>query len=113
MINTTDFQELETSLPGDWVRDNGDIYSFTTDKMELRDERLFRELYVRHAGDRPQSLRYALTIADDYCGILLNEDEFIVLQLIKHSDGSAMMEWQDNAGGLIRFDRAPSYVRTP
>ncbi len=65
MINTTDFQEFEISLPGDWLRkDNGDTYSFTVDKMEIRDERLFRQLYIRHAGDRPggqqESIRYAL-----------------------------------------------------
>jgi hypothetical protein len=108
MINTTDFQEFEVTLPGDWLRrDKGDTYSFTVDKMEIRDERLFRQLYVRHPGKPPQSLLYALTIEDDYCGILLNEDEFIVRRLVKHSDGSAMMEWEDSAGGLIVFEKLP------
>jgi hypothetical protein len=116
MINTTDFQELEVSLPGDWLRkDNGDTYSFSTDKMELSDERLFRELYVRHADGKPEAARYALTIEDEYCGILLNEDEFIVRQLVKHSDGSAFMEWEDPAGGRIFFERLPKAAekRTP
>jgi hypothetical protein len=112
MINTTDFQELEVSLPGDWLRkDNGDTYSFTTDKMELRDERMFRDLHVRRAGGQPMSLRYALTIEDDYCGIMLNDDEFIVRRLVKHGDGSAQMEWQDSAGGLIVFDKLPQAAR--
>ena len=81
MINTTDLQELEISLPGDWLRkDNGDTYSFTTDKMELRDERMFREVKVQPQGGKPvYSLRYALTIEDDYCGVMLNDDEFVVL----------------------------------
>ena len=108
MINTTDLQELEISLPGDWLRkDNGDTYSFTTDHMELRDERMFRDLHIRRADGQPMSLRYALTIEEDYCGIMLNDDEFIVRRLVKHSDGSAMMEWQDSAGGLIVFDKLP------
>jgi hypothetical protein len=116
MINTTDFQELEVSLPGDWLRkDNGDTYSFSTDKMELSDERLFRELYVRHPDGKPEALRYALTIEADYCGILLNEDEFIVRRLAKYSDGSAFMEWEDTAGGRIIFERLPEAAveRTP
>jgi hypothetical protein len=108
MINTTDLQELEISLPGDWLRkDNGDTYSFTTDHMELRDERMFRDLHIRRSEGQPMSLRYALTIEEDYCGIMLNDDEFIVRRLVKHSDGSAMMEWQDSAGGLIVFDKLP------
>jgi hypothetical protein len=108
MINTTDLQELEISLPGDWLRkDNGDTYSFTTDHMELRDERMFRDLHIRRSDGQPMSLRYALTIEEDYCGIMLNDDEFIVRRLVKHSDGSAMMEWQDSAGGLIVFDKLP------
>jgi len=118
MINTTDFQELETTLPGDWVRtDNGDVYSFTTDKMELRDERLFRELKIRHKddssskaastskGESPLSVQYALTIEDDYCGILLDTEEFIVIRLDKHSDGSAQMEWRDKVNSLIEFEK--------
>ena len=108
MINTTDLQELEVSLPGDWLRkDNGDTYSFTTDNMKLRDERLFRDLHVRRKGGQTMSLRYALTIEEDYCGVMLNDDEFIVRRLVKHEDGSAMMEWQDSAGGLIVFDKLP------
>lgn len=113
MINTTDLQELEISLPGDWLRtDNGDTYSFTTDNMELRDERMFRDLHIRRAAGQAMSLRYALTIEDDYCGVMLNDDEFIVRRLVKHEDGSAMMEWQDSAGGLIVFDKLPQAART-
>jgi hypothetical protein len=108
MINTTDLQELEITLPGDWVRnDKGDTYSFTTDHMELRDERMFRDLHIRLRDGKSMSLRYALTIEDDYCGVMLNDDEFIVRRLAKHSDGSAQMEWEDSAGGLITFDRLP------
>ena len=111
MINTTDFQEFEISLPGDWLRkDNGDMYSFTVDKMEVRDERLFRQLYIRRRGAQPQSLQYALTIEDDYFGIMLNEEEFVVRQLVKHSDGSAMMEWEDKAGLSIVFEKQLSGV---
>jgi hypothetical protein len=106
MINTTDFQELETTLPGDWLRkDNGDVYSFTTDKMELRDERLFRELKIRHKDGSLLSAQYALTIEDDYCGILLDTDEFIVLRLDKHLDGSIQMEWQDRENGITEFEK--------
>src|SRR6202012_5914846 len=98
MINTTDLQELEVSLPGDWLRkDNGDTYSFTADKMEIRDERMFRALNIRQPDGKIQSLKYALTIEDDYCGIMLDDDEFIVQSLNKRSDGSASMEWQDSA----------------
>jgi hypothetical protein len=106
MINTTDLQELEISLPGDWLRkDNGDTYSFTNDKMELRDERLFKDLHIRRKEGQPMLLRYALTIEQDYCGIMLNDDEFIVRSLTKNSDGSASMEWEDSAGGLITFEK--------
>ena len=66
MINTTDLQELEISLPGDWLRkDNGDTYSFTTDHMELHDERMFRDLHIRRKDGQPMTLRYALTIEED------------------------------------------------
>jgi hypothetical protein len=83
--------------------------------MELSDERLFRELYVRHGDGKPEAARYALTIEADYCGILLNEDEFIVLRLAKYGDGSAFMEWEDKAGGRIIFERLPNAAekRTP
>jgi hypothetical protein len=108
MINTTDFQELETTLPGDWLRkDNGDVYSFTTDKMVLREERLFRELKIRHKDGSSLSAQYALTIEDDYCGILLDTDEFIVLRLDKHPDGTIQMEWQDRENGLVGFEKRP------
>lgn len=106
MINTTDLQELEVSLPGDWLRkDNGDTYSFTVDRMKIVDDRLFRELYVQHPDGKPEEARYALAIKDDYCGLYINEDEFIVRRLAKFSDGSAIMEWEDRAGGKILFER--------
>src|SRR5579871_2788761 len=108
MINTTDLQELEVSLPGDWLRkDNGDTYSFTNDRMELDNERLFRQLRVRHADGRTENARYALTLEDDYCGILLNDEEFVVLRLAKFSEGSAFMEWENSAGGRIVLERLP------
>ena len=106
MINTTDFRELEVSLPGDWLRkDNGDTYSFTPDRMQLEDERLFRKLHVRHREGQPEDVKYALTLEDDYCGILLDGDEFRIRRLAKFSDGSAFMEWEDKAGGRILFER--------
>jgi hypothetical protein len=106
MINTTDFQELEISLPGDWLRkDNGDTYSFTVDRMQIDDDRLFRGLHVRHRDGRPEDGRYALTVEEKYFGILLNDDEFKIRRLAKFSDGSAFMEWEDPAGGLILFER--------
>ncbi len=113
MINTTDLDEFETSLPGEWLRrDNDDIYSFTTDKMELQNDRLFKQLRVRHAaGGEPESVRYAITVEDDYCGVLLNDDLFIVRRLRKDRDGSAAMEWEDKAGGLIIFERLPHALR--
>jgi hypothetical protein len=106
MINTTDFQELEVSLPGDWLRkDNGDTYSFTADRMQIDDDRLFRELHVRHRDGGPEDGRYALTVEEECCGILLNNDEFKIRRLAKFSDGSAFMEWEDRAGDRILFER--------
>jgi hypothetical protein len=108
MINTTDFRELEVSLPGDWLRkDNGDTYSFTADRMEIHDDRLFRGLHVRHRDGRPEQGRYALTLEEQYCGILLNNDEFKIRRLAKFSDGSAFMEWEDRTGSRILFERLP------
>ena len=108
MINTTDLQELEVSLPGDWLRkDNGDTYSFTPDQMKIEDDRLFRELHVRHHDGRLEEVRYALTVEDEYCGILLNQEEFKVRRLAKFSDGSAFMEWEDRAGARILLERLP------
>ena len=110
MINQTDFNEFEVSLPGDWLRkDNGDTWSFTVNKMEIRDERLFRQLEIQHAsGAPPESLQYALTIEEDYCGLLVGEQEFIVRQIIKKEDGSASMEWEDSAGATIEFIHRPA-----
>lgn len=108
MINTTDFNELEVSLPGDWLRkDNGDTYSFTVDRMKIDDERLYRELHIRHRDGRPEEARYALTVDGDYCGIMLNDEEFAILRLAKFGDGSAIMEWEDRAGGRIILERLP------
>ena len=108
MINRTDFRELEVSLPGDWLRkDNGDTYSFTAERMEIRDDRLFREVHVRHRDGRPEEGRYALTLEEDYCGILLDGDEFKIRRLAKFSDGSAFMEWEDRAGRRILLERLP------
>ncbi|HLZ87874.1 MAG TPA: hypothetical protein VKQ52_11555 [Puia sp.] len=108
MINTIDLAECEVLLPGDWVqKGSGDIYSFTSDKMELRDQRLFRELYILEKGKpREQPIPYALTIKDDYCGILVGEEEFIILSITGEVNGSATMEWQDAAGRTLGFDRA-------
>ncbi|HTR31083.1 MAG TPA: hypothetical protein VMH27_17550 [Puia sp.] len=109
MINTTDLQELEVSLPGDWLRkDNGDTYSFTPDQMKIEDGRLFRDLHVRHPDGRMEEIRYALTVEDDYCGILLNQEEFKVRRLSKFADGAAIMEWEDRAGRRIVFERYPA-----
>lgn len=108
MINTTDLQELEISLPGDWLRkDNGDTYSFTVDRMQFNDDRLYRGLHVLHPSGPPEEARYALTVEEDYCGILLNDKEYIVKRLAKFRDGSAFMEWGDRSGGSIFFERLP------
>lgn len=105
MINTTDLSECEVSLPGEWERtDNGDIYAFTVDKMEIRDERLFKQLMIRHSNPpREESLKYALTIKDNFCGVLVGKDEFIIRELTKKEDGGAYMEWEDAIGKTIRF----------
>ena len=110
MINQTDFNEFEVSLPGDWLRkDNGDTWSFTVNKMQIRDERLFRQLEIRHAsGTPPESLQYALTIESDYIGLMVGQKKFIVRQIIKKDDGSAYMEWEDKAGATIEFTHPPA-----
>jgi hypothetical protein len=108
MFNTTDLQELEVSLPGDWLRkDNGDTYSFTVDRMTIDDERLFREMHVRHRDGLQEEARYALTVEEDYCGILVNNEEFIVRRLAKFGDGSAFMEWEDRIGSRLFLERLP------
>lgn len=106
MINTTDLSECEVSLPGDWTRmDNGDIYSFTVDNMQISDERLFRQLKIRHASPPgEETLKYALTIKDDYCGVLIGEEEYLIRELTKKEDGSATMEWENEKGTTIRFN---------
>jgi hypothetical protein len=107
MINTIDLQECEILLPGDWTRlDSGDTWTFTTDKMQLRDERLFKELYIHKSGQQPQPLSYALTIHDEFCGILVDDTEFIILSIDSETDGAAKMEWQDSIGARIKFERA-------
>jgi len=107
MINTTDLSEFEVLLPGSWVRGgSGQIYSFTADQMELRDERLFKELCITDPkGKTRRSLPYALTIENDYCGILTGDQEFIITSITKHPDGSMDMEWKDRMNTLISFHR--------
>jgi hypothetical protein len=107
MINQTDLSEFEVSLPGDWLRrDNGDTYSFTVNKMQFRDGRLFRELDIRHAsGDAPDARQYALAIEGDYCSLVIDDQEYIIRQIIKKEDGSASMQWEDAAGARIEFTR--------
>jgi hypothetical protein len=110
MINTLDLQECEVLLPGDWIRKgSGKIYSFTPDNMQFRDQRLFKQLYIREEGSpvaRP--LPYALMIKDDYCGILVGKEEFIILRIANETDGSAVMEWQDSEGRILEFERDPT-----
>lgn len=108
MINTTDFRELEVSLPGDWRRrDTGDTYSFTAERMEIREDRLYRGVRVRHRDGRPEDGRYALTLEENYCGILLNGKKFKIRRLAKFADGSAFMEWEDWMGRKIVLERLP------
>ena len=108
MINTTDLAEFEVMLPGSWVRTgSGEIYSFSNDQMSLTDERLFKELYIAGPdGTHPQKLAYAVTIEDDYFGILVGDQEFIVTSITRHPDGSMDMEWKDRVNTLISFHRA-------
>lgn len=108
MINTTDLSEFEVLLPGDWVRgDSGAIYSFSTDKMELRDERLYRQLYIAQsgAGGGRVSMPYALTIENSFCGIIAGDEKFIITRIAKHPDGSMDMVWRDKSNALIDFHR--------
>jgi hypothetical protein len=105
MINSTDLQEVEISLPGQWTRkDSGDLYTFTNDNMKLIDGRLFKQLNVVHDG-QTKSYQYALAIEDDYCSIVVDEEQFVVLSLTKKEDGSAAMEWSTQEGLVIVFDR--------
>ena len=117
MINTTDLSEFEVLLPGSWVRtDSGETYAFTNDHMELHDERLFKQLYITGPKDQrvsdqrvndpqPQGIPYALTIEDDYCGILAGDQKFIITSITRHPDGSLDMEWKDRVNTLIAFHR--------
>ena len=107
MINTTDLSEFEVLLPGAWARsDSDEVYTFTNDQMELHDERLYKELYITGPREKERrSLPYALTIEDDYCGILAGDQEFIITSITKHPDGSMDMEWKDRVNTLISFHR--------
>jgi hypothetical protein len=105
MINSTDLQEVEVSLPGQWTRkDSGDLYTFTNDKMQLIDERLFKQLNVLHDG-QTKSYLYALAIEDDYCSIVVDDEQFVILSLTKSEDGSASMQWSSQVGLVIEFNR--------
>jgi hypothetical protein len=105
MINSTDLQEVEISLPGQWTRkDSGDLYTFTNDKMELRDERLFKQVNVVHDG-QTTSYQYALAIEDDYCSIVIDDQQFAILSLTNREDGSASMQWSSQVGLVIEFTR--------
>ena len=104
MINTTDFQEVEVLLPGEWRReDNGDIYAFTVEKMKLQEERLFKQLLIRHAApptDPPaaspvDTTRWALTIKDDFCGLIIEDTEYIIRQIGRRKDEEIGMSLQD------------------
>ena len=108
MINTTDLSEFEVLLPGSWVRSgSGETYSFTADQMQLRDERLFKQLDITDpGGGSRRSLPYALTIENDFCGILAGDQEFIITSITKHPDGSMDMEWKDRVNTLISFHRS-------
>lgn len=128
MINTTDLSECEVLLPGDWLRkDNGDLYSFTVDKMEIIDDRLFRQLIIRHLPEPAgtpsewrdpttspeppvvQALRYALIIKDEFCGVRIEDEDFIIKEIAKKGDG-AYMEWEDDRGRAIAFESQPPQI---
>jgi hypothetical protein len=112
MINTLDLQECEILLPGEWIREgSGDSYSFTTERMELRDERLFKQLVIREK-DNPggRTVPYALSIREEYCGVVVGQQEFTILRISSATDGSATMEWEDSAGNTLRFARTASHV---
>jgi|GEM_PF-1383360 len=115
MINITDLNEVEVLLPGDWQReDNGDVYSFTTDKMELKDERLLRQLIIQHAvpvtveppGTNPvETTKWALMIKDDYCGIVIGDQEFIIREIGSQPGSVGRMVWEDLSGETVGFTR--------
>ena len=107
MINTTDLSECEVTLPGDWKRtDNGDLYSFTVDHMEVLDERLFKQLIIRHPASGEESLKYALGIKDDFCSVVVGGEEFVIKEIIKTENGTDSMQWEDSRGKIIPFTRA-------
>lgn len=108
MINLTDLSECEISLPGDWVRqDNHDTWSFTPGNMEMKDQRLYKRLDIRHpAGGPAESHQYALAIKDDFCAVLVDKEEFIICELVKNGNGPAYMELENHAGLRIRFERS-------
>jgi hypothetical protein len=107
MINTTDLSECEVTLPGDWKRtDNGDLYSFTVDHMEVLDERLFKQLIIRHApSSKEEELKYALSIKDEFCSVIVGGEEFIIKEIIKTDNGKDSMQWEDSLGNTIPFKR--------
>ena len=108
MINTTDLSECEVTLPGDWQRtDNGDMYSFTVDHMEIRDDRLFKQLVIRpsSSASKEEELKYALSIKDDFCSVMVGNDEFIIKEIIKTENGNDSMQWEDSRGNTIPFKR--------
>jgi len=108
MINTTDLSECEVTLPGDWRRtDNGDTYSFTVDHMEVLDDRLFRQLIIRHSSptSKEEELKYALSIKDEFCSVVVGGDEFIIKEINKAENGNDLMQWEDSRGNTIDFKR--------
>jgi hypothetical protein len=72
--------------------------------MQLIDERLFKQLNVVHDG-QTKSYQYALAIEDDYCSIVVDDQQFVILSLTKNEDGSASMQWSSQVGLVIEFDR--------
>jgi len=106
MINITDLSECEVLLPGDWRRkDTLEIYSFTAEKMELKDGMLFRQLLIRDGVRPARELLYALIIKGDYCGVRAGDKEFIIEEIVKRADRS-YMRWADESSTKIEFSAA-------
>jgi len=102
MINTIDLSECEVLLPGEWTQvGSGEQWTFTADKMQLRDVRLFRTVYIHQ-----QPVPYALSIRDEYIGIFVGAKEYTILSITANTDGSATMEWEDDPGHTLRFERS-------
>lgn len=106
MINLTDLQECEVLLVGSWMEvDTGDLYTFTTEKMQLKDDVLYKQLLVTGKNHQHYENTYALAIVDNYCAVLMNGETFVITE-ISRTKGSGGMKWENSEGLSISFEPA-------